>query len=116
MKLLSGRKRRIRKIRSKIREQGKIRLTVNRTPRHIYAQVFTSDGSQVLVTASSLDKEIKDAGLKGKKQVAFRVGNLVAEKALAKGIKQVAFDRSGFKFHGRIEELANGAKDKGLEF
>ena len=117
-KVLSPRQRRIRRTRRKIAELNQIRLTVYKTPRHIYAQVFSPDGSEVLASASSIEKEIrmKDFEKGGKIIVAEAVGFLVAERAKAKGVSKVAFDRSGFKYHGRIQALADQARAAGLQF
>lgn len=107
--------RRARRTRAKIRELGVNRLCVNRTPRHIYAQVTTAGGEQVLASASTLDKTLR-AGATGNLAAAKAVGKLIAERARAAGITQVAFDRSGFKYHGRIKALADTAREGGLEF
>lgn len=117
MKKTPLRARRAKRTRKKILEQGKVRLTVHKTPRHIYAQIFSADGSQVLASASSIDKELrtKDFG-KGKLKMAEAVGELIAARAKAKGISVGAFDRSGFIFHGRIKQLADSARKSGLEF
>jgi len=113
----STRIRRARKTRSKIREIGEIRLCVYRTPRHIYAQVISPNGSEVLASASTLDKAIKaDLKSTGNVGAATEIGKLIAEKAKAAGITRVAFDRSGFKYHGRIKALADAARENGLEF
>lgn len=103
--------------RKRIREQNAVRLCVHRTPRHIYAQVISPDGANVLVCASTLDKSIKGK-LKstGNTEAASLVGKLVAKRALDAGVKQVAFDRSGLKYHGRIKALADAAREGGLEF
>lgn len=117
MKKEPTRQRRCRLIRRTIAEQTeRMRLTVHRSNQHIYAQIFTPDGGQVLACASSVEKEIKakDFG-PGKIKLAEEIGKLVAERAKAKGIARVAFDRSGFKYHGCIEALANGARTV-LEF
>lgn len=117
MKKTDPRIRRAKRTRMKIRELEAIRLCVNKTPRHMYAQVTTSDGSKTLASASTLDKELK-AKLKstGNIDAAKEVGKLIAERALKAGVKQVAFDRSGFLFHGRIKALADAAREIGLEF
>lgn len=109
--------RRATRIRMQIREQDAVRLCVHRTPRHIYAQVISKDGAKVLVCASTLDKSIKSK-LKttGNVEAAKAVGTLVAKRALDAGVKQVAFDRSGFNYHGRIKALADAAREGGLEF
>lgn len=110
-----SRLRRAKKTRFKIRELGISRLCINRTPRHIYAQITSADGSQVLATASTLDKDLR-AGATGNVDAATKVGALIAERAKAAGITQVAFDRSGFKYHGRVKALADAARENGLEF
>lgn len=110
-----SRLRRARRARAKIRELGAIRLVINRTPRHMYAQVISGDGSRVLVSASTLDKDLR-SGKTGNADAAKAVGALVAERAKAAGITTVAFDRSGFKYHGRVKALADAAREGGLEF
>jgi len=113
----SARIRRSRKSRSKIRELGATRLCVYRTPRHIYAQVISSTGSEVLASASTLDKALRaDVKSTGNADAAVQVGKAIAERAKAAGITKVAFDRSGFKYHGRIKALAEAARESGLEF
>jgi large subunit ribosomal protein L18 len=111
-----SRLKRARRGRAKIHELRVMRLCVHRTPRHIYAQVFDPQ-SRVVVTASTVQKEVA-AGLKatGNVDAAKAVGKAIAERAKAKGITQVAFDRSGFKFHGRVKALADAAREHGLEF
>ena len=105
------------KTRSKIRELGVARLTVHRTPRHIYAQLFAADGSKVLAAASTVQDEIAK-GLKytGNVDAAKAVGRAIAERAKAAGIEAVAFDRSGFQYHGRVKALADAAREAGLQF
>ena len=111
----SQRLRRARRARFKIRELGAIRLCVHRTPRHIYAQVISADGGQVLASASTLDKDLRaEAG--GNTDAATKVGVLLAERAKSAGVTKVAFDRSGFKYHGRVKALAEAAREGGLEF
>ena len=110
-----SRLRRARRARAKIRELGATRLSIHRTPRHIYAQVIAGDGSKVLVCASTLDKELR-SGKTGNTDAAKAVGALVAERAKAAGITQVAFDRSGFRYHGRVKALADAVRAGGLEF
>jgi large subunit ribosomal protein L18 len=110
-----SRLRRARRARAKIRELGVTRLAIHRTPRHIYAQLISGDGSQVLASASTLDKALR-SGQTGNSDAAKAVGALIAERAKAAGITQVAFDRSGFKYHGRIKALADAAREGGLEF
>ena len=99
----------------KIRELGATRLCVNRTPRHIYAQIIGADGDRVVASASTLEKELR-SGSTGNAEAAAVVGKLVAERAVAAGVKQVAFDRSGFKYHGRVKALADAAREAGLKF
>ena len=113
----SARIRRARRTRAKIRELGHPRLSVHRTPRHIYAQVIAPAGGGIMASASTLDKGLR-AGLKGTGNVsaATAVGKLIADKARAAGVTRVAFDRSGFKFHGRVKALADAAREAGLEF
>jgi large subunit ribosomal protein L18 len=110
------RRRRAARTRAKIRELKTLRLSVHRTSQHIYAQIFDVD-SKVLAAASTVQKDVR-ADLKGTGNVAAAaaVGKAIAEKAKAAGIKQVAFDRSGFKYHGRIKALADAARENGLEF
>ena len=107
-----------RRVRSKVRgREGRPRLSVFRSSRHIYAQVVDDVSSQTLVAASTLSKELKGA-LKStsSKSAAEAVGKLIAEKSLAAGIKQVVFDRNGFIYHGRVQALAEAARKSGLEF
>ena len=110
-----SRLRRARSTRLKIRELGAVRLCVNRTPRHIYAQVISADGATVLAQASTLETTLRE-GATGNAEAAKKVGALVAERAKAAGVSKVAFDRSGFKYHGRIKALADAAREAGLEF
>ena len=110
-----SRLRRARRVRMKIRELGENRLCVNRTPRHIYAQIIASGGDRVLATASTLEKELR-SGSTGNVAAAAAVGKLVAERAKAAGVTAVAFDRSGYKYHGRVKALADAAREAGLEF
>lgn len=110
-----ARQRRARSTRLKIRELGAVRLCINRTPRHIYAQVISADGGRVLAQASTLDKDLR-SGATGNIEAAGKVGALVAERAKAAGVTKVAFDRSGFQYHGRIKALADAAREAGLEF
>jgi large subunit ribosomal protein L18 len=107
--------RRARRARAKISELGVNRLCVNRSPRHIYAQVIAAGGNQVLASASTLDKDLR-AGATGNIEAAKAVGKLIAERAKAAGVTGVAFDRSGFKYHGRVKALADAAREGGLEF
>lgn len=98
-----------------MRELGATRLSVHRTPKHMYAQIIAPEGNRVLAQASSLDESLR-AENSGNVETAGKVGTLVAERALSAGIKQVAFDRSGFKYHGRVKALAEAAREAGLEF
>ena len=107
--------RRARRTRLKLRELEAVRLCVHRSSQHMYAQVISADGSQVLASASTLDAELR-AGSTGNMEAAKKVGQLVAERAKAAGVTQVAFDRSGFKYHGRVKALADAAREGGLEF
>jgi large subunit ribosomal protein L18 len=112
-----SRLKRAKRTRMKIREIEAIRLCVNKTPQHIYAQVTSADGATTLASASTLDKELKKS-LKstGNVDAAKEVGKLIAKRALEAGLKAVAFDRSGFLYHGRIKALADAAREAGLEF
>jgi len=111
------RARRYAKSRGHIRRLGANHLCVHRTSQHIYAQVFSTGGAKVLVQASTLDKDLRqELNYGGNKTAAARVGKLIAERCLAAGIKRVAFDRSGFKYHGRIKALADAAREGGIEF
>ena len=110
-----SRQRRVAGARMRIRTVAEYRLCVNRTPRHIYAQVMLPDGSQTLATASSLDKEIRKLGKMDKTGIATQVGALLAKRALKKKVTQVAFDRSGFFYHGRVKALADAAREGGLK-
>ena len=105
------------KTRARIVELGTARLSVHRTPRHIYAQLTDASGAKVIAAASTLQKDVRE-GLKGTGNVdaAKAVGRAIAERAKAAGITQVAFDRSGFQFHGRVKALADAAREAGLEF
>ncbi len=110
-----ARLRRARRARAKIRELGANRLCVNRTPRHIYAQIISPQGNRVLASASTLDSSLR-AGQTGNVEAAKSVGTMIAERAKAAGIEQVSFDRSGYKYHGRVKALAEAAREGGLEF
>jgi len=112
-----SRLRRARQTRLKIRERGHSRLTVHRTNAHIYAQITTATGDRVLVSASSAEKELR-AALKhgGNRGAAAAVGRRIAERAKAAGIGSVAFDRAGYRYHGRVRALAEAAREGGLKF
>ena len=113
----AARIRRATRARRKLQQLGATRLVVHRTPRHIYAQVIAPNGSETLVAASTTEKAIIEQ-LKntGNKEAAAVVGKIVAERALEKGIKSVSFDRSGFQYHGRVQALADAAREAGLQF
>ncbi|MDR2001019.1 MAG: 50S ribosomal protein L18 [Zoogloeaceae bacterium] len=112
-----ARLRRARKSRAKIAELKVVRLAVHRTNCHIYAQIFSGCGTQVLASASTAEAELrKQAANGGNVEAAKTVGKLIAERARAKGIETVAFDRSGFKYHGRVKALAEAAREGGLKF
>ncbi|KAF3977029.1 MAG: 50S ribosomal protein L18 [Methylococcales symbiont of Iophon sp. n. MRB-2018] len=103
--------------RCKIKQLGANRLTVHKTSQHIYAQVMSNDGTTTIASASTLETDIK-ASLKGtgNADAATAIGNAIAKRALEAGITQVAFDRSGFKYHGRVKALADAAREAGLKF
>lgn len=112
-----ARLRRAKSTRSHIRNLGVARLTVLRTGQHLYAQVFTADGSKVLASASTVQADVKEGLKNGKNsEAAIKVGKLIAERAKAAGIEKVAFDRSGYRYHGRIKALADAAREGGLQF
>lgn len=110
-----SRLRRARSTRLKIRDNGALRLCVNRTPRHMYAQITTATGDRVLVSASTLEKDFGDCST-GNVDAAKIVGQRIADRAKTAGIERVAFDRSGFRYHGRIKALADSAREAGLQF
>lgn len=109
------RRRRARKGRIRMREHGVTRLCIHRTPKHIYAQLIAPAGDRVLVSASTLDTALR-GGITGNVEAAQKVGTLIAERAKSVGVDKVAFDRSGFKYHGRVKALAEAAREGGLEF
>lgn len=98
-----------------MRELGATRLSVHRTPRHIYAQIISPAGDRILASASTLDEGLR-SGKTGNAEAAGKVGALIAERAKAAGITEVAFDRSGYKYHGRVKALAEAAREGGLQF
>lgn len=114
----TSRIRRARRARAKIRELEANRLTIFRTPRHMYAQIIAPNGSQVLASASTVDKAVREQieGASGNVAAAAMVGKVIAERAKAAGIEVVAFDRAGFKYHGRVKALADAARENGLQF
>ena len=112
-----ARLRRAKSTRAHIRELGVPRLSVLRTGQHLYAQVFSADGAKVLASASTVQADVRDGLKNGKNSdAAAKVGRVIAEKAKAAGVEKVAFDRSGYRFHGRIKALADAAREGGLQF
>lgn len=112
-----ARTRRATRGREKIKELGTFRLCVNRTPRHIYAQILAPGGGTTVVCASTLEATVRsEVGFGGNVNAAQVVGRLIAERAKEKGVTRVAFDRSGYKYHGRIKALADAAREHGMEF
>jgi large subunit ribosomal protein L18 len=112
-----ARVRRARKTRVRIAEQRATRLVVGRSNSHIYAQIIAPEGDRVLASASTLEKDVrKDLKSGGNAAAATLVGKRIAEKAKALGIEAVAFDRAGFRFHGRVKALADAAREGGLKF
>ena len=112
-----ARLRRAKSTRARIRELGVPRLSVLRTGQHVYAQLFSADGSKVLAAANTTQADVRDGLKNGRNSdAAARVGKAIAEKARAAGIEKVAFDRSGYRFHGRVKALAEAAREGGLQF
>ena len=112
-----ARQRRARKTRAKIAEQKTVRLAINRTNEHIYAQIISACGGKVLASASTLEADVrKEVGNGGNTAAAAVVGKRIAEKAKSVGIVALAFDRSGNRYHGRIKALADAAREHGLQF
>ena len=112
-----ARLRRARQTRLKIRELGAVRLTVHRTNGHIYAQITSANGDKVLASASTVEADLrKELSNGGNKAAAVIVGKRIAERAKALGIEAVAFDRSGYRYHGRVQALADAARENGLKF
>src|SRR5439155_26053868 len=112
-----SRLRRARQTRLKIREVGAARLTVHRSNAHIYAQITSPAGDKVMVSASTLDKEVRGQIKNGgNRKAAEAVGQRIAAKAKEKGIEKVAFDRAGYRYHGRVKALAEAARAGGLKF
>ena len=117
----ASRLRRSRQTRLKIAERGMTRLAVHRTNQHIYATIVSGDGTKVLASASTVEADVRQAladksGKGGNVDAAAAVGKRVAEKAKAAGIETVAFDRGGFRYHGRVKALADAAREAGLKF
>ncbi len=113
-----ARLRRAARARAKIRELGAFRLCVYRTPRHMYAQVLSPDGGKVVASASTVEKQLREsiAGHPGNSAAAAAIGKAIAERAKLAGVEKVAFDRSGFRYHGRVKALADAAREGGLQF
>ena len=112
----TSRMRRARRTRAKISELAVPRLSIHRTPRHIYAQVIAANGSEVVASVSTVQADMKGkVKYTGNIDAATAVGKAIAEKALAAGVSSVAFDRSGFKYHGRVKALADAAREAGLK-
>ncbi len=112
-----ARLRRARKTRAKIAELKVVRLSVHRTNSHIYAQIYSGCGTKVLAAASTAEADLrKQFANGGNVEAAKTVGKLIAERAVAQGVTEVAFDRSGFKYHGRVKALADAARESGLKF
>ncbi len=112
-----ARLRRAKQTRHKIREVGAVRLTVHRTNAHIYAQITSPAGDKVLVSASTTEKEVRGQLRHGaNRKAAEMIGSRIASKAKAKGIEKVAFDRAGYRYHGRVKALADAARAGGLKF
>jgi len=109
----NGAVRRARKVRARVKASGKLRLSIFRSSRHVYAQVIDDLNGKTLAAASSLDDSINGGG---NKAAAEAVGKLVAERAIAAGVTEVAFDRGSFSYHGRVQALAEGARAGGLKF
>ena len=117
MQKKASRQRRAAKTRVRIHRQEAVRLTVHRTNLHIYAQVIDATGGKVLASASTLEKDVRASHPNGaKKEAAAEVGKRIAEKARAAGVSEVAFDRAGFSYHGRVKALAEAAREGGLKF
>lgn len=113
----AARLRRARRARARIQERGAVRLTVHRTPRHTYAQVISAGADRTLAAASTLEKGVRgELASGGNVEAARAVGRAIAERAAAAGITEVAFDRSGFRYHGRVQALADAAREAGLKF
>ncbi|MER2491482.1 50S ribosomal protein L18 [Catenovulum sediminis] len=113
----ASRLRRAVRSRAKIRELGANRLVVHRTPRHIYAQLIAPNGGEVLASASTVEKTIRESiKYTGNVEAAKAIGKAIAERAIEKGVTKVAFDRSGFQYHGRVQALADAAREAGLQF
>lgn len=117
MEKKAARLRRATRARKKIQELGETRLVIHRTPRHMYAQLIAANGSEVLAAASTVEKDIRgQVDNTGNVEAAKVVGKAIAERGKEKGVESVSFDRSGFKYHGRVAALADAAREAGLQF
>lgn len=117
MNNVNNRLRRARKTRAKIAELKVTRLSVHRTNTHIYAQIIAESGDKVIASASTVEADVrKNLKNGGNVEAATVIGKLIAEKAIKAGVTTVAFDRSGYKYHGRIKALADAARENGLSF
>ncbi len=113
----AGRLRRAARTRHKIRELGVARLTIHRTPKHMYVQVIAPAGGNIVACASTIEPALRqDLKNTGNKEAAVTIGKAIAERARAQGVDRVAFDRSGYKYHGRVKALADAAREGGLQF
>jgi large subunit ribosomal protein L18 len=118
-RITKQRSRRVFRVRNHLRRvaEGRVRLSVFRSNKHIYAQIIDDSQGRTLVSASSVDKEVGGPGRPaGNKQAAAQVGKLIGQRAVEQGIKQVVFDRGSYQFHGRVAALAEAARESGLEF
>lgn len=112
-----NRMRRAKRTRLNIREMRKVSLVIHKTPKHMYAQIISADGARVLADASTLQQDVKrDLKYTGNIEAAAKVGRVIAQKAKEQGVYTVAFDRSGFRYHGRVKALADAAREIGLDF
>ena len=113
----AARLKRARRTRKHIRSLGMFRMCVHRTPRHIYVQVLSPDGDSTVASASTVENDVRNSvGYGGNCAAAAMVGRFIAERAMRAGVEHVAFDRSGFRYHGRIRALADAAREAGLRF
>ena len=109
--------RRMRRVRTRLVDSSRYRLTVHRTERHVYAQVLSPDGAQVIAQASTLNPDLrKKIKTTGNCEAAGQVGRVVAERALEANVQEVWFDRGRFRYHGRVRALAEAAREAGLKF
>lgn len=112
-----SRLKRAKRCRKHIQKLREVKLCVHRTPCHIYAQIISDDGARVLASAATVEKVFREQNKeKNNVEIASVIGEAIAERALKAGVKKVSFDRSGYKYHGRVKALADGARKGGLEF